>query len=74
MNQSPALTDNLLPRAKRMYVDKRSFEKDGKSVDYQRLVVEFTINNVPYLFEAPVDRKDLQLLSVTDKAEGSLED
>ena len=60
------LPDNLLSRATRIYVDAREFDKDGEHIKYKRLVIDFTIGGKPYSFEAPVDRKDLQLLAVTD--------
>ena len=62
------LPDNLLSRATRIYVDAREFvNSDGEKVHYKRLCIDFTIGGNAYTYEASVDRKDLQLLSVTDK-------
>ena len=69
----PTLPDNLTGRLKRLYVDKRTFTDDaGKSVNYERLVLGFTVKGEPFELEFKLDKKDRMILSLTDSEEQSL--
>jgi hypothetical protein len=64
------LPDNLISRIARAYVDSRQFTDDsGKTVNYDKFVVEISIKDEPYNLEFKLDRKDKAILSLSDELE-----
>lgn len=67
------LPDNLISRFSRIYIDERQFTDDsGKIVKYDRLVLEGALNDVPFLFEYKLDKKDKVIMTLLDYAKGSI--
>lgn len=67
------LPDNLISRFSRIYIDERQFTDDsGKVVKYDRLVLEGTLNDVPFLFEYKLDKKDKVIMTLLDQVGGSI--
>ena len=73
-------SDNLLNRVSRIYVDNRSFKDDsGETVEYQRLVLDISINGELFPIEIPVKRdgstgvtpKDIAILMLADRFDGT---
>ena len=72
-SQTTTLPDNLIARFNRIYIDERQFTDDaGKIVKYDRLVLEGTLNDVPFLFEYKLDKKDKVIMTLLDQAGGSI--
>jgi hypothetical protein len=72
-SQTTTLPDNLISRFNRIYIDERQFTDDaGKIVKYDRLVLEGTLNDVPFLFEYKLDKKDKVIMTLLDQATGSI--
>lgn len=67
------LPDNLISRFSRVYIDERQFtDESGKIVKYDRLILEGAVNNVPFLFEYKLDKKDKVIMTLLDQAGGSI--
>jgi hypothetical protein len=64
------LPSNLLSKFSRIYVAKNSFKDDsGKTVEYERLHLEYVMKGEPLTIEIKVDKdikKDLRLLELAD--------
>lgn len=67
MQSSTQLPDNLKSRLSRVYFAQRSFTDDsGKSVAYERLVLEVLIKDKPFNLEFKVSDKDKAILYLAD--------
>lgn len=61
------LPDNLISRTSRLFVDAREFTDDnGKTVKYDRLVIEVLVKDEPVAVEFKLDKKDKLILSLAD--------
>lgn len=70
LTQSP---DNLKSRLSRVYFAQRSFTDDsGKSVAYERLVLEVLIKDKPFNLEFKVSGKDKAILYLADVVDQSV--
>lgn len=70
MNPTAQLPDNLKARVSRLSIARKSFTDDsGKSVDYNRLVLEFLVKGEPAEVEFKIDKKDIMLLKLADVVE-----
>lgn len=59
--------DNLKSRISRMYFDKREFkDENGKTVEYERLVLEVLIKGEIFNLEFKLDRKERAILMLSD--------
>lgn len=72
-NQSPQV-DNYISKFSRIYRYKNSFKSDdGKTIDYERLVLEYFVKGealtieIPIRKDSPVTPKDVLLLNLADK-------
>lgn len=66
------LPDNLISRANRLFVDNREFTDDnGKTVKYDRLVLEVSVKDEPVTMEFKLDKKDKLILSLSDQIQKS---
>lgn len=66
------LPDNLKSRIARLYVADREFTgDDGKTIKYQRLVLQVSIKGEPLDIEMKADKKDLTLLGFADVLEAN---
>lgn len=67
MSQFP---DNLISKFSRIYVAQKSFKDDsGKTVDYERLCLEYMVGGEPIVIEIKPDdamKKDFKLLKIAD--------
>lgn len=62
------LPDNLVSRTSRLSVQTREFNDDnGKSVKYDRLVLEVIVKGEPVEVEFKLDKKDKLILSLADE-------
>jgi len=62
---STLLPDNLKSRISRVYIAKRSFTDDsGKSVEFQRLVIELLIKGEIFDLEHKPEKKDVAMLAL----------
>ena len=67
MAQTNSLPDNLISRLTRVHVASKSFvNSDGQTVEYQRLVLGFTVKGKESLIETKLDQKDITLLELSD--------
>lgn len=70
MQPTAPLPDNLKSRVSRIFVASREFTDDaGKTVAYNRLVIEVMINGEPMDLEIKADKKDLAILRVADQVD-----
>lgn len=60
------LPDNLLSRLTRVYVDARTADIDGKTVNYNRLVLSGTVKGKDFNIETKIEQKDITLLGLSD--------
>ena len=68
MNPHSSLPDDLKSRVSRLYIDAREFTDDsGKSVKYDRFVVEVLVKDEPVNIEFKIDKKDKMLLALADQ-------
>lgn len=71
--QTAILPSNLASKFSRIYVAKNSFKDDsGKTVEYERLHLEYLVKGEPLSIEIKVDKdikKDLKLLQIADDLE-----
>ena len=73
MQSSTQLPDNLKSRLSRVYFAQRSFTDDsGKSVAYERLVLEVLIKDKPFNLEFKVSGKDKAILYLADVVDQSV--
>lgn len=67
MQSSTQLPENLKSRLSRVYFAQRTFTDDsGKSVAYERLVLEVLIKDKPFNLEFKVSDKDKAILYLAD--------
>lgn len=67
MQPSTKLPDNLKSRLSRVYFDSRQFTDDsGKSVAYERLVIEVLIKGEIFNLEFKPEKKDKAILMLAD--------
>ena len=70
MPPSNQLPENLLNKFSRIYVAKKSFKDEtGKTIEYERLHLEYLVKGEPLSIELKVDKdikKDLKLLAIAD--------
>ena len=67
MQPSAKLPDNLKSRLSRVYFDSRQFTDDsGKSVAYERLVIEVLIKGEIFNLEFKPEKKDKAILMLAD--------
>ena len=67
MQPSTQLPENLKSRLSRVYFAQRTFTDDsGKSVAYERLVLEVLIKDKPFNLEFKVSDKDKAILYLAD--------
>jgi hypothetical protein len=67
MQPSTELPDNFKSRLSRVYFAQRSFTDDsGKSIAYERLVLEVLIKDKPFNLEFKVSDKDKAILYLAD--------
>ncbi|RYF28947.1 MAG: hypothetical protein EOO17_03355 [Chloroflexi bacterium] len=68
----PTQIDNYKSRLSRVYVDSRSFKDDsGKTVNYDRLVLEVQIKGESFPIEFKPEKKDLAILKLSDVVDQS---
>lgn len=73
MQSLTQLPDNLKSRLSRVYFAQRSFTDDsGKSVAYERLVLEVLIKDKPFNLEFKVSGKDKAILYLADVVDRSV--
>ena len=73
MQSLTQLPDNLKSRLSRVYFAQRSFTDDsGKSVAYERLVLEGLIKDKPFNLEFKVSGKDKAILYLADVVDQSV--
>ena len=73
MQSLTKLPDNLKSRLSRVYFAQRSFTDDsGKSVAYERLVLEVLIKDKPFNLEFKVSGKDKAILYLADVVDQSV--
>ncbi len=73
MQSLTQLPDNLKSRLSRVYFAQRSFTDDsGKSVAYERLVLEVLIKDKPFNLEFKVSGKDKAILYLADVVDQSV--
>lgn len=62
--------DNLVNKFSRIYVAQKSFTDDsGKSIEYERLCLEYLVGGEPIIMEIKPDdamKKDFKLLKIAD--------
>ncbi len=68
MQPSMTTPDNFKSRLSRVYFDKRQFTDDtGKSIAYERLVLEVLIKGEIFNIELKPDKKDKAILMLADQ-------
>lgn len=73
MQPSTKLPDNLKSRLSRVYFAQRSFTDDsGKSIAYERLVLEVLIKDKPFNLEFKISDKDKAILYLADVVDWSV--